>query len=204
MPRGSSHVLQVVVLAPNSQALLRGHCAGIVALLLPQKDLFELHHARVGEQQARVVPWGTRGEESTGVWPCSLKNSMNLCLISLAVITVFSRRTRTNSLLHFRFQVGVAIQALPCPDVPTICFLSVGGLRDFPAEKRARSHAPCPRRSDPKANQEPLLSTMLASTPMSRISPSRETPVPYRMSKQASRKGGATLFFTTLTRARIP
>ncbi len=35
-------------------------------------------------------------------------------------------------------------------------------------------------------------------------SPVREMPVPYRMSNSASRKGGATLFFTTLTRVRDP
>ena len=35
------------------------------------------------------------------------------------------------------------------------------------------------------------------------ISPSREIPWPYMISNSASRNGGATLFFTTLTRVKV-
>ena len=38
----------------------------------------------------------------------------------------------------------------------------------------------------------------------SRRSPSREMPTPYIMSNSAWRNGGATLFFTTLARMRLP
>ena len=44
---------------------------------------------------------------------------------------------------------------------------------------------------------------MLCRDPRSMISPSREMPLPYMISNSASRKGGATLFFTTLTRVCV-
>jgi hypothetical protein len=43
-----------------------------------------------------------------------------------------------------------------------------------------------------------------ASLPRSTISPAQFTPVPYKISNSASRKGGAILFFTTLTRVFVP
>jgi hypothetical protein len=69
-------------------------------------------------------------------------------------------------------------------------------------KKPARSPA-LTRRSLPKANQAPDLSTMPASTPMSRSSPSRETPVPKDVELGLA-EGRATLFLTTLTRQRLP
>ena len=39
---------------------------------------------------------------------------------------------------------------------------------------------------------------------MSSSEPSRLMPLPYMMSNSAWRNGGATLFFTTLTRVRLP
>ena len=56
MPRGVADLLEVVVLAARSHALLhrrRPPAAG--RLLLAEEDFFELHHARVGEHQRRVV-----------------------------------------------------------------------------------------------------------------------------------------------------
>ena len=53
-------------------------------------------------------------------------------------------------------------------------------------------------------NQEPLFWTRSSFTPRSSISPRRLMPSPYMMSNSASRKGGATLFFTTLARVRLP
>ena len=45
---------------------------------------------------------------------------------------------------------------------------------------------------------------MPSSTDRSSTDPSREMPVPYMMSNSACRNGGATLFFTTFTRVRLP
>ncbi len=55
VPRGEAHVLEVVVLAAGAHALLGGGGAGVVALLPPGEDVLELDHARVGEEQGRVV-----------------------------------------------------------------------------------------------------------------------------------------------------
>ena len=52
-------VLEIVVLAAGAHALLRGGRARVVALLQAEEDVLELVHARVGEQQRRVV----RGHE---------------------------------------------------------------------------------------------------------------------------------------------
>ena len=49
-----------------------------------------------------------------------------------------------------------------------------------------------------------LLDDLACSTARSSRSPSREMPSPYMTSNSASRNGGATLFFTTLTRVRPP
>ena len=59
-------------------------------------------------------------------------------------------------------------------------------------------------RSSPMENQEPLFWMMFSFTARSTSSPYLEMPSPYMMSNSASRKGGATLFFTTLARVRLP
>jgi hypothetical protein len=53
-------------------------------------------------------------------------------------------------------------------------------------------------------NHAPVLSTTPIATPTSSRPPSFETPSPYITSNSATRNGGATLFFTTLTRTRFP
>ena len=53
-------------------------------------------------------------------------------------------------------------------------------------------------------NQEPDFSTTPARTPRSMSSPVFEMPSPYMMSNSTTRNGGATLFFTTLTRVWLP
>ena len=53
--RGIAHILKIVVLAASSDTFLRGDRALIRALLEPQKCLFELIHARIGEQQRGVI-----------------------------------------------------------------------------------------------------------------------------------------------------
>ena len=46
---GEAHVFQVVVLAPGPDALLGAGGPGVGPGFFPQEDLFELHHAGVGE-----------------------------------------------------------------------------------------------------------------------------------------------------------
>ena len=54
---GIANVIKVVMLAPCPHAFLAGGGAGIIAVFQPRKHVFELHHARIGEHQARVIPW---------------------------------------------------------------------------------------------------------------------------------------------------
>ena len=53
--RGVAHVLQIVVLAPGAHAALAGSGTQVIALLLAEEHVLELHHAGVGEQQRRIV-----------------------------------------------------------------------------------------------------------------------------------------------------
>src|SRR5688572_8015759 len=55
MARGVADVLEVVVFPARAYAALRTHRTHVVALVLAEKDVLELHHARVGEEQRRVV-----------------------------------------------------------------------------------------------------------------------------------------------------
>jgi len=52
---GVTHILQIVVLAAGAHTALGTGGATVGALLAPEKNLFELDHARIGEQQGRVV-----------------------------------------------------------------------------------------------------------------------------------------------------
>ncbi len=62
VPCGAAHVLKVIVLAGDAQALLRRGCARVAALLLAGEALLELYHAGIGEKQGRVI----RGNERSG------------------------------------------------------------------------------------------------------------------------------------------
>src|ERR1043165_1033080 len=62
MPRSFSDFIEVVVLAAGANALLRRCRAHVVALLAPEKSVFELIHARVSEQERRIV----RGQKRRG------------------------------------------------------------------------------------------------------------------------------------------
>ena len=53
--RGTAHIFQIVVLAAHAQTLLGSRRTPVGADLLSQKTLLELHHARIGEQQRRIV-----------------------------------------------------------------------------------------------------------------------------------------------------
>src|SRR5205823_5475030 len=74
----------------------------------------------------------------------------------------------------------------------------------FSFRKSRALSLPWPMRSFLYWYQAPDLSTTPQLTPSSRISPSRDTPSPWRISNSASRNGGATLFFTTFTRVSEP
>ena len=50
-----ANLLQVIMLATDAQTLLGGGCTAVRALLKAQKGILELHHARIGEKQGRVV-----------------------------------------------------------------------------------------------------------------------------------------------------
>ena len=65
--RGVADVFQVVVLAAGTHALLAGGGAGVGALFQAQEAVLELVHARVGEQQGRVVRRDQRAGSDTGV-----------------------------------------------------------------------------------------------------------------------------------------
>jgi hypothetical protein len=55
VPRSLADFVEVVVLAAGAQTFLRRAGAHVIALLVPEKHVFELIHARVGEQQRRIV-----------------------------------------------------------------------------------------------------------------------------------------------------
>ncbi len=65
--RGVADVFQVVVLAPGAQAALRGGGAHVGALLLAGEYVLELHHARVHEQERRVVGGNQRARSDDRV-----------------------------------------------------------------------------------------------------------------------------------------
>ena len=55
MARAGADILQVVVLSADAQTLLRRRRPVVIALLQPQKRIFELHHTCVYEQKRRIV-----------------------------------------------------------------------------------------------------------------------------------------------------
>ncbi len=55
MPVGEAHVFEIVVLAPGAHAFLRRRGPGVIAFFQAEEDILELVHARIGEQQSRVV-----------------------------------------------------------------------------------------------------------------------------------------------------
>ncbi len=52
---GEADVLEVVVLAARANALLRGRGPVVIAMFGAEEDVLELVHARIGEEQGRVV-----------------------------------------------------------------------------------------------------------------------------------------------------
>src|SRR5439155_1646598 len=69
MARREADVLEVVVLPSGADALLRRDGALVVAGLTPGKDVLELVHAGIREQQRRIVLWNERGALHSSVSP---------------------------------------------------------------------------------------------------------------------------------------
>src|SRR6185503_981128 len=69
VPRGMTDLLQVVVLAPGPNTLLRrrGPTGARGRLLEPEEHLLELHHPRIREQQRGVVRGHERRARANGV-----------------------------------------------------------------------------------------------------------------------------------------
>ncbi len=88
---GKAHVFKIVVLAAGADALLRGGGAGIIALLCAEKQIFELVHSGVGEEQRRIVGRHQRGGVHTAV-PLRLKKAQKsfAYLVSGAVLHVLT------------------------------------------------------------------------------------------------------------------
>ena len=74
MAAGKADIFKVVVLAAGADALLRGGRARVFALLRAQKQIFELVHAGVGEEQRRIVGRHQRGRVHAAV-PLRLKKA---------------------------------------------------------------------------------------------------------------------------------
>ena len=55
MARGVAHIVEVIVLATGADAFLGRGGADIVAGLDPGEQILELHHARIGEHERRIV-----------------------------------------------------------------------------------------------------------------------------------------------------
>ena len=74
----------------------------------------------------------------------------------------------------------------------------------FSRRKAFAFSRPWPNWSPSKVYQAPLFFTMPSATATSSRLPSQEMPLPNMMSNSATRNGGATLFFTTRARTRLP
>ena len=48
-------IVQIIVLAAGADTFLTGGGAGVVPDFSPGEDIFKLHHARIGEQQGRII-----------------------------------------------------------------------------------------------------------------------------------------------------
>src|SRR5262245_25563424 len=67
MARRVADILQVVMLAAGTHAFLRRGSTAVVALLGSGEDVLELHHARIGEHEGRVVAGYERARGDDGV-----------------------------------------------------------------------------------------------------------------------------------------
>ena len=93
--RGVADVLEVVVLAAGAHAALRGRRAHVRPLFLAEEDVLELDHARVGEEQRRIVAGHERARGHDRVALASRSISGNWLRISL--LFMGDARTRWRS-----------------------------------------------------------------------------------------------------------
>ena len=55
MPRGIAHIFQIIMFAASAHGFLSGGRALISTSLSTREHILELHHARIGEHQGRVI-----------------------------------------------------------------------------------------------------------------------------------------------------
>ncbi len=77
VPRRVADVLEVVVLAAGAHAALRGRRAHVGPLVLAEEHVLELDHARVGEQQRRIVRRDERRRTARSCGRVAEKKSRN-------------------------------------------------------------------------------------------------------------------------------
>ena len=68
VPGGITHVIEIIVFAASTDALLSGGCALVWTLIKAQKDILKLIHACIGKQQCRVIP-GNNGARGHNLMP---------------------------------------------------------------------------------------------------------------------------------------
>ena len=78
MSRGSTHVFEIIVLAGDTHAFLRGRRTNVVASLLTEQGPLERHHARVHEHQGRIRLWQKRVARHTPMAPLLEEAKKNL------------------------------------------------------------------------------------------------------------------------------
>jgi hypothetical protein len=69
MARRVADRIEIVVLAAGTQAALHVDRTHEAQLLAAEEHVLELHHARIGEHQGRVVGWHQRAGGHDGVPP---------------------------------------------------------------------------------------------------------------------------------------
>ena len=55
MPIGESHIFEIVMLPARAHTFLRRSCPRVFTLFQSQKDILELVHPRIGEQQSWII-----------------------------------------------------------------------------------------------------------------------------------------------------
>src|SRR5581483_11238460 len=103
--------------------------------------------------------------------------------------------------LWVRSRAETICPSAACAWIPCrICWTTSG----CSSRKAVAFWRPWPSRSSPKLKYAPDFWTTFRSTAASRTVPSQEMPLPQMTSNSACLNGGATLFFATLTRTRLP
>src|SRR5690606_37872672 len=64
---GITHIFQVIMFTTSPYTALSTGCASVVTLVTTEKDIFKLHHPRIGEQQCRVITGNQRAAGYNGM-----------------------------------------------------------------------------------------------------------------------------------------